>query len=196
MYDKLDETGKVICQECGKRFMILTYKHLRLHGLSMNDYKRKYPGFPLSSKQFSAKQKFRKSKLFEKEYKEIEVKEEPDRFVIEEINISDQIKKKLDPNSTTISSKMDILIEIYEKFPNIQNNYVVEKRSPQGNLIYSIITDMADPVRRTVFEFPSMFWHNEDIISDSIKYKKLEDDGWRVIVIDKNKSLSEILENL
>ncbi len=52
--------GSVTCLECGKKFKILTKRHLKDHGLTPKEYKAKY-GFkarqPLSAKSLSAKRR-------------------------------------------------------------------------------------------------------------------------------------------
>ncbi len=44
--DSIQRT-KVICLECGAEFKQLSSNHLKVHGLTLRDYKKKY-GFPLS----------------------------------------------------------------------------------------------------------------------------------------------------
>jgi predicted transcriptional regulator len=52
--------GSITCLECGKKFKILTKRHLKEHGLTPKEYKAKY-GFkarqPLSAKSLSAKRR-------------------------------------------------------------------------------------------------------------------------------------------
>ncbi len=52
--------NSVTCLECGKKFKILTKRHLKDHGLTPKEYKAKY-GFkarqPLSAKSLSAKRR-------------------------------------------------------------------------------------------------------------------------------------------
>ena len=52
--------NSVTCLECGKKFKILTKRHLKEHGLTPKEYKAKY-GFkarqPLSAKSLSAKRR-------------------------------------------------------------------------------------------------------------------------------------------
>ena len=57
--DSIQRT-KVICLECGAEFKQLSGNHLKLHGLTLREYKKKY-GFPLSqplsAKNLTAKRK-------------------------------------------------------------------------------------------------------------------------------------------
>ena len=52
--------GSITCLECGKKFKIITKRHLKDHGLTPKEYKAKY-GFkarqPLSAKSLSAKRR-------------------------------------------------------------------------------------------------------------------------------------------
>jgi predicted transcriptional regulator len=52
--------NSVTCLECGKKFKILTKRHLQEHGLTPKEYKAKYglsPRQPLSAKSLSAKRR-------------------------------------------------------------------------------------------------------------------------------------------
>lgn len=42
------QKNSVMCLECGKTFRLLSNRHLKLHGLTPRDYKRKW-GFPLTT---------------------------------------------------------------------------------------------------------------------------------------------------
>lgn len=52
-FPEFSEKGEVICQECGQGFKVLTGTHTRKHGMSIEDYRVKYPGAPTSGKMFS-----------------------------------------------------------------------------------------------------------------------------------------------
>ena len=62
--EEFNEKGQVICQECGKAYNQLTVQHVKMHGMSFEDYKNKYPNLSTVSKSFSAKQKLRNTKVF------------------------------------------------------------------------------------------------------------------------------------
>lgn len=49
MYEKYDEQGNVICQECGLIFKVLTNNHMKkFHNMSLNNYSERYPGYPIA----------------------------------------------------------------------------------------------------------------------------------------------------
>ena len=59
------EGGKVVCQECGKAFRLITPSHLKQHDLTMAEYKLKWIGCPISFKEYEAtRYKFKDSVLF------------------------------------------------------------------------------------------------------------------------------------
>jgi len=65
MAEKFNEEGKTICQLCGKAFHVITPKHLeRKHNITMKLYREQFPEFPITSKQFMAKQQRQRSTLF------------------------------------------------------------------------------------------------------------------------------------
>ncbi|MBU2489323.1 MAG: MucR family transcriptional regulator [Proteobacteria bacterium] len=54
------QRNKIICMECGKEFKQLTNRHLKDHGLTSREYRKKY-GFtarqPLSAKELTARRR-------------------------------------------------------------------------------------------------------------------------------------------
>ena len=58
--EKSIQRSKIICMECGQEFKMLSPKHLRSHGLTAREYRRKY-GFslrqPLCAKSLSDRRK-------------------------------------------------------------------------------------------------------------------------------------------
>lgn len=64
----MSEYQKVVCFECNKKFTKITNTHLKLHNLSKNDYKRKYPNAIIEDKQLALD---RQSHKRGKTYKEI-----------------------------------------------------------------------------------------------------------------------------
>jgi len=69
---------KVICQECDKRFRQITIKHLKRHGLSLEEYKKKYPLAPtLTERRINQYKTFEhpnKGKTYEEIYGESEAR--------------------------------------------------------------------------------------------------------------------------
>lgn len=180
--------GKTICQECGREFSLISPKHLKEkhNGMTMAEYKLKYPDCPISSKAFVASTAtFRDSVLF----KDIEgLPSEPLDSDIEIAELEDgKFRHSVLKLEGVSKNKVDILIFLHDAYPYLENNYSIEKRHfHDDRLLWKYITDMADPVKKVIFDFPDAFWHNEDPYPDPQKYDKLREDGWIVIVIDKH----------
>lgn len=208
-YPKFDENDKVVCQICGKAFLVISPKHLsRIHGVKLAQYRIRYPDAPLSSEEFRSRGKFGKLHLFEKESKrkgepviedvitdEEPLVEEPEELGLEELEEVPEViiklpEKKQDPMSRT---KSDILRFLKDTFYNIEPDYVIEILAPDGRLEYEFITDFADPILKIDFEFPRTFWHNEDRYKDLSRKEKLHNGGWKVIEIH---SISPSIDDL
>ena len=179
--------GKTICQECGRDFSLISPKHLKEkhNGMTMAEYKLKYPGCPISSKAFVASTAtFRDSVLFQSD------EGLPREILDEGLEIADLyegIKHSVIDIEGVSKNKADILIFLHDAYPYLEDNYSIEKRHfHDDSLLYKYITDMADPVKKVIFDFPDAFWHNEDAYPDPQKYDKLKEDGWIVMVIDKH----------
>ena len=54
-----NEKGEIICQVCGKEMDLMVPAHLKMHGMTMTEYKEKYPNAPMSSDAFKARQQYR-----------------------------------------------------------------------------------------------------------------------------------------
>ncbi len=180
------KNGHVICQECGEQFRLLTPAHIKKHGITFAEYKLKYPDCPISSAAFKANsQSFNESVLF----KDSEgLPSEPLDEDIALAELEEGIVKHSKLNLEGVSkNKADILTFLHDAYPYLEDNYSIEKRHfYDDSLLWKYITDMADPVKKVLFDFPSAFWHNEDPYPDPAKYDKLKEDGWIVIVVDKH----------
>jgi len=71
-YPETNDEGKVICQICGRPFLVISVTHLKKHGITLDQYRTRYPDLPISSKEFKTRGKFGKMGLFKKESKETE----------------------------------------------------------------------------------------------------------------------------
>jgi len=184
-FPKTTQTGLVVCQECGKGFKRITPMHLqKSHDMTFGEYQLKYPDCPISDKQYEASREFQDSTLFKGN-------EQPERDVTEP-GIDYKDKDKLPPHSIlnlkgVPKNKADILEFLHPYYPHIENNLMIEKTRPSdGRLEYQYITDMADPVRKVIFDFPKSFWHNQDFPPDHLKENRLKRDGWIIITVDKH----------
>jgi len=189
-YPAFDEkTNKVICQICGKGFLVISPRHLGKHNISYTDYTKRYPTAPLSSKEFSAKSKYGKVKdLFapiksksEDDLEEVVVHEQP--TIEEDIAIDKMLKEKAHADPVR-QSKAQVLDTLRMYLTNIRQDFLItEYGSRSGRLKYQFITDFADPILRVVVQCPNTFWHNREINIDPMKNEKLESDGWRVLIV-------------
>jgi len=184
-----EETGKVVCQICGKSFLVISPRHLGKHNITYAQYTERYPDAPLSSKEFSAITKYGKIKdLFKPsdepvDFEEVLVNEEPN---IEDIIDIEAILKEKSYNDPVKQSKIQILDTLKTYYSNIRPDYMIEEYGPNSKrLKYQFVTDFTDPVLKVIVQFPNAFWHNNDVNIDPMKNEKLKSDGWKIIIINK-----------
>ena len=187
------DNGKVICQVCGKSFIILG-NHIKRHDMTSEEYKEKFPDCPMTSDQFKAKMKYSSNKndLFDNSDKivdEVIVDEEPE---IEEVIILEKSKSDL---NVIEQSKEEILDLLSTYFPNVKKDYMITKFFLDKRIEYEFITDYCDPMLKIVIDFPTAFWHNSDRYLNYNRDHILEQDGWKVIKINST-SLHDIQKSL
>jgi hypothetical protein len=202
-----DEQGKVVCQLCGKSYLVISPRHLGTHKIKYDEYKLRFPDAPLSSEEFNASSKYGKEKtlfvekemdkfeddepLPDEKVEEIIVNEDPD--IDEEIDLSMLIETDKKENDVMARSKNAILDHLRVYFTNIEKDYLIDQYGTDNKLKFHFITDFCDPVLKIVIQFPKTFWHNQEIGIDPNKNLKLEQYGWKVIEFNKpNPSLKEI----
>jgi len=118
MAEKFNEEGKAICQLCGKAFHVITPKHLeRKHDITMKLYREQFPEFPITSKQFMAKQQRQRSTLFleAEKAKEREIEE-----VKETIRKNEDFIEEGEPESKPIVETEITPFEEETKTPKIE----------------------------------------------------------------------------
>ena len=206
-YPLFDEKGKVYCQECGKTFMILTPSHLKTHNMKYSEYSNKFPGAPTTTEQFKALSMYSRPSKYTKEDVEILGKE---KIIDEDIPVisddfeepKEQIVKKFD---TPMAAKKDEIFTFLANYlPHLEMDYQLDIFGPQTvlfgkQLLYSTITDFADPMLKINFEFPNTFWHNAEVVGaeDPNRTTKLKEFGWKVITIkSKSPNINEIAKEL
>ncbi len=182
-----DENGKIVCQECRKPFQQITFTHLKHHGMTLDDYKAKYENYPLTSESFRARQKFKKSEvlgkipiaeeLLDELVEESEALEDDDTLLNE---IIEEAASKKEEHEIPFPEKRRVFQFLRTKFPNIENNYFIEKKTIINVIEYRFVTDMADPVTMTDFEFDNAGWHNKERYEDPHRDNKLKKDGWKI----------------
>lgn len=194
-----EETNKVICQICGNKYLVISPRHLQKHNVSYDDYKKRYPDAPLSSKEFTAKSKYGKVKdLFtpkeDEDLVEIPVDEEPN---IEDDMDIDLILKERTHTDPVKQSKSQVLDTLKIYFTNIRQDYFVEEYGKaSGRLKYRFITDFADPILKVAVNFPGTFWHNRDTNTDPLKNEKMREDGWKVLIIKGKAPTARDIQNV
>jgi hypothetical protein len=208
-YPFFDDKGKVICQLCGKSFLVISPKHLSSnHSIKYAEYKLRFPDAPLSSDEFSASSKYGKEKkVFVKE--ELEKIEELPEDLGEEIEVNEpEIDEEIDfrelledkkSSDICCNSKDQILDLLRAYFTNVKKDYMI-RQEDCGRTVYEFITDFCDPVLKIVIQFPKTFWHNREAFDDPNKKLKLKQYGWKVIEINANpptlKDISFAIERL
>lgn len=188
--------GKIICQLCKKPFSKITASHLssKHDGMTTEKYIELFPGAPVSNEAFklskSIAQKFDTFKKNEEVLK--------DTAKVPEVNVKRVLYQKPQPTTKLVSgevkdvdygphvhkNKVLILKFLSKYYPALINNYAIELYTPDGHLEYRFQTDMADPVSKTVFEFPGVIWHNVDPRPNLTRNTVLKENGWKVIVTD------------
>jgi len=183
--------GKVICQECGKSFMLLSPAHLKKHSITIAEYKLKYPDCPISGSQYKATTNTFKDSILFKNSEGLPSEPLDDDIALAELS-EGYVKHSVLNLEGVSKNKADILVFLHDAYPYLEDNYSIEKRHfHDDRLLWKYITDIADPVKKVVFDFPNAFWHNEDPFPDPGKYDKLKDDGWIVVVVDKHYPTSQ-----
>jgi hypothetical protein len=194
-YPLLDEKGKLVCQLCGKSFLVISPKHLANHDIRYSEYKLRFPDAPLSTSEFAASSRYGRVKnIFDDEVlveDEIDIEDEFEGM--EDPEIEEELEIDIEKLSNTIRTykdpmqerKLKILDHLRTFFSNVQQDYMVQLTDGGGFLKSEFITDFADTVLKIDIEFPDVFWHNEGII-DLSRDNKMKDYGWKVIRISGN----------
>lgn len=215
--NQYDEKGMVICQECGKSFNQITYKHLKLHKLTCDDYKLKYPNFPMASRIYSTKQKLKNVKIFDESspeesiVEEIKIEEAKEfdldkipivskEFASEVSNFIEEVKlfteehklKFPDPKKLIHKEKLKILDFLLNYFQDLKNSYFIEKYNKAGLLEVKLVTDICIPSKKIDIEFPNAFWHNRDVIKHN-RDVILKECGWIIVdVIEPRPTVTDV----
>jgi len=184
-YPMFDDSGKVICQICGKPFMVISPPHLKKHNVKYADYKNRFPNAPLSNEEFAARGRFGKNKDMFVTKDVIGEEILIDDPYVEEFDIQEALLEEIkDPIS---AAKHRILDQLRITFANVQMDFMIDHKDPISQIIqFSFITDFCDPVLKVVIDFPDTFWHNHEMYVDANRDQKLTDVGWKVIKIPSN----------
>lgn len=207
-YLEFNDEGKVICQICGRPFLVISVTHLKKHGITLDHYRTRYPDMPISSNEFKSRGKFGRMGLFKQESKEqediITDGDLPEKKVehvtgpvIEDVDFSDVAEAEplvVPPSDPITRKKLEIVDYLRGIFPSVQENYMIQKVNLNGHLEYEFVTDFADPLLKIDFEFPKTFWHNRNRYENTRRNEILRSDGWKVIEIQSNNPTFKMLE--
>lgn len=192
-YPFFDKNGKLICQICGKSFLVISPRHLGKHNIKYHDYTKRFPQAPLSSEEFIALGKYGKNKdVFIQEDVEIEKLVDETDPQVECLEI-EQLVKKQKPLSPMEAMKSKILDHLRMYFENIKRDYMIRQFGADERLKFEFITDFCDPVLKIVIQFPDTFWHNKELGIDINKNIKLSQYGWKVIEIPSNNPSLDLI---
>lgn len=103
--------------------------------------------------------------------------------------------KRERPLNHHLVSKQYIIEYLQKKFKGekILSNQYIEKMTPNGYMIYRVISDITIPSLKLNFEFPKAFWHNKDI-EKTVRDNILKNDDWVIIDVDGLAPTIEALE--
>jgi hypothetical protein len=194
IHPEFDSKGKVVCQICGKSFLVISPLHLKKHNIIFSDYVKRYPNAPVSSEEFNKRSKIGRDKdtLFmeqqEKEIVQSEVNPE-----IEELDIEKIMLKEIAENPMK-SSKNRILDILRVLYTNVRSDYIIRQFGTDGNLKFEFVTDFCDPILKIVIQFPDTFWHNQEMYIDLNKKIKLESYGWLYFEIPTDNPSKELID--
>jgi len=204
-YELFNEEGKVVCQICGKAFLVISPRHLGTHNITYSEYKLRFPDAPLSCEEFNARGKYGKEKqiFVEEELKKLDEPEIEDDIpshdveptIDEEIDF-EQVLEEARSKDICDNSKDAILDYLRAIFTNIKKDYMIREYSIDNRMLFEFITDFADPVLKVNFEFPNTFWHNSMSYNDVNRDIKLKECGWKIFKIKSKSPSIKIIKNL
>jgi very-short-patch-repair endonuclease len=216
-HEFFNKDKKVVCQICGKAYLVISPRHLGTHKITYSEYKLRFPEAPLSCEEFNVLGKYGKEKQIFVEHELKKLDDVPDEPKIQEIDddipendVEPIIEEEIDfgqiletakPVSKDICdiSKDKILDYLKALFTNIKKDYKIQEFLSDNRMLFEFISDFSDPVLKINIEFPNTFWHNE-MVRDLTRDDKLKEHGWKVIRINsKNptfKNITDAIESL
>ena len=81
--------------------------------------------------------------------------------VLEEIGMFDLSSDNISKDANVVERTKETIIDyLLTYFPNVEENYMIQKFTYDKKLVYEFITDFCDTVLKVVVQFPKSFWHN------------------------------------
>jgi len=207
-YEFLDNKQNTICQICGKKFISIVPSHLKMHNITMKEYRLRFPEAPIiSPRSRTCIKKNDKILITEKDAPVNEIldndkrdipKHDVNPIIHEEIIFDDKQTSIDDLNikDICVADKDKILIYLKSFFKNIIKDYMIQEFSLNNNLVYETITDFADPILKLNIEFPNSFWHNTMSFNNPLRNIRLKEYGWKVIEIKKASPSFDEIEDI
>jgi hypothetical protein len=200
-FSPFNQKGKVICQVCGKPYMILTPSHLKTHKLKYSEYNVKFPGAPLTTEEFKALSKYSKPSKYTDEDLKILGEETiidddipviDDEFELPKIQVATKFDNPMD------AKKHEIFNFLVDFLPEVEMDHMIKIIDIQKVHIFSTISDFADPLLKIDVQFPNTFWHNMDTVggNDPNRNLKLEQYGWKVVTVKGSSPKMQAIEKL
>ena len=188
-FPKYNEDGKVICQLCGAAYQRITPTHLEKHNTTVDEYRIQFPEYPFNKIYTEEDKEAYQEKFGDNVPNVVELVED-----LEELEIEKEESLYPNPKKLIPDDKLDLLNFLKLVYPSVVDNFLIEQNNLSGTLAYSFITDIADPVTKTIFEFPKAFWHNRDVRPSVQKFKILREDGWKTFTILEPRPTPKILQ--
>lgn len=197
-YPSFNEKGKVICQVCGKAFMILTPSHLKTHDLKYSEYSKQFPGAPITNEEFKALSKYSKPKYSKEDHAILgkeKVVDDDVPVIDDEFELPEKKVKKEFANPIE-AKKYKYFTILAEFLPDLKQDFLIQIFNMQKTLVFQTISDYSDPVMKVNVEFPGTFWHNMDAVDQGrTRNQKLAEHGWRVIELKGPAPSKKDIEN-
>lgn len=168
--------SRVICQECGKEFKVITIQHLRKeHNMDFTEYKSKYPDAKTVSESVSKMNSYKNSSLFKNSNKEQDVisAEEKQEIKIEECDDFDLDKIPIIPKEFT-ESVSNFIEEVKTFTKDNSANKITEFPDPTN----SINKDKLKILSYLIGLFPDLensYFVEKNTISGSLEFRLVTD---------------------
>ncbi len=195
---ELSVNENIKCEVCGKEFKRISPSHLKSRGMTYDDYRKQYPGAPLTSPGLKARIKYTKTHAFKEDEVTEQEAEDLDKLLIEKLKkesdlIIDEIRDdKVEIKEIKFQQKKELFDIIKKFFPDIRPDFEIKKFNFQNKLESVIITDMACPNKKIDFEFVNTFWHNPGFFYLTPQREQiLKSMGWKVVIIKENAPSKE-----